>query len=318
MAYIPAQDRYRYPQWQFNPMPTMMTASTSSWSTYYETEWTDQPVVDDHYDPKSSGVGQLPANHDSPRSQFLSSPSPSPDSFADSDSQPRRPSSPLSFSPAPSVKEEPDDDGGCFIMELSAPQANSTLLSQSLAPPTEVPLRATQASSDMRRMMTVFRLNPFAIHSGGSRGTVPAKFEKAHALESAPLTFEFQLDIEPGILDPEGGGGSDDLDDAELRSFSPDFELYDKVDKKTTGGKGRDTSDDYADANETRTATTGSPVPSQSWQLSYPDNDDPFSPISVPSYHNHNQHRDHRRTSPSRRQPRAHNRTSPPLTQVVH
>ncbi|KAG5350582.1 hypothetical protein C0989_010271 [Termitomyces sp. Mn162] len=113
----------------------------------------------------------------------------------------------------PDVKQEPADPA-CFIIE----QANDP---QPLAPPTEVPLRATQASSDMRRMMNVFRLNPFAIH-----GAVPAPFESAHALDAEPITFEFQLDLAPGILDPDPGPS---LDSPSLRPFSPDFDLHPKV-----------------------------------------------------------------------------------------
>jgi hypothetical protein len=110
--------------------------------------------------------------------------------------------------PPQSVKDEPDDED-CFIMELAAPPA--THLSQALAPPTEVPLRATQASKEMRKMMGVFRLNPFAIHSGAGRGVVPSSWYGGEAgpLEEDPLVFEFQLDI-------DGAEGPS--------SFSPGFE----------------------------------------------------------------------------------------------
>ncbi|KAG6861412.1 hypothetical protein C0995_000541 [Termitomyces sp. Mi166 len=143
------------------------------------------------------------------------------------------------------VKEEPDDPG-CFIMELSAPSA--------LAPPTEVPLRATQASSDMRRMMTVFRLNPFAIHN--AVGTVPVPLESARALDTEPITFEFQLDIEPGILDPDSAPLTN------LRPFSPDFDLHQKV---------------PADPWPAFSSPTPPPLHAQSWDLSYPDAQDDFS-----------------------------------------
>ncbi|KAJ7820988.1 hypothetical protein B0H14DRAFT_3146880 [Mycena olivaceomarginata] len=69
------------------------------------------------------------------------------------------PESSASAPPTAVKEEQPDDDG--FIMDLPfAPL-------QMLAPPTEVPLRATQASARMRRMMGVFRLNPFAMHARG-------------------------------------------------------------------------------------------------------------------------------------------------------
>lgn len=93
----------------------------------------------------------------------------------------------------------------------------------------EVPLRATQATDDMRRMMTVFRLNPFASpsfsHPGDSNGNrrsgsvgsssssesdspegateaqtpSPPPFA-AQPLEEEPQMFEFQVALD----DPEG------------------------------------------------------------------------------------------------------------------
>jgi len=132
--------------------------------------------------------------------------------------------------PHTSVKIEPNDPDGCFIMELpatgtcgesfglSAPSAGAaytlSLLSQSLAPPTEVPLRATQASKEMKQMMGVFRLNPFAMHS------LSVKLEDredgftwdedsqppwcgGRPLDEEPLMFEFQLDLNGS--DGEGG-----------------------------------------------------------------------------------------------------------------
>ncbi|KAJ7247920.1 hypothetical protein B0H12DRAFT_1235155 [Mycena haematopus] len=103
-------------------------------------------------------------------------------------------SSGSSVSPPPpaTVKEEqPDDDSDCFIID----QAFSTL-PQMLAPPTEVPLRATQACAHMRRMMGVFRLNPFAMHARGGRGVLaPWAGGEAGPLDEEPLIFEFQLNL---------------------------------------------------------------------------------------------------------------------------
>jgi hypothetical protein len=45
-------------------------------------------------------------------------------------------------------------------------------------------------------MMGVFRLNPFAMHSGEGRGFMPALWCGGGPLEEEPLIFEFQLDIE--------------------------------------------------------------------------------------------------------------------------
>ncbi|PPQ80550.1 hypothetical protein CVT25_001584 [Psilocybe cyanescens] len=171
----------------------------------------------------------------------------------------------------PSVKIEPDDPDGCFIMELtSLPDLSedfgqsifdrtiykSNLLSQSLAPPTEVPLRATQASKEMRGMMGVFRLNPFAMHSlsmNGDGSDSPSGLEggkahalwggEAHPLDEEPLVFEFQLNINgpDGEAEEDSTNGtereselaslgirnSQGLDATDqLRSFSPSFSLH--------------------------------------------------------------------------------------------
>ncbi|EGO03730.1 hypothetical protein SERLA73DRAFT_158249 [Serpula lacrymans var. lacrymans S7.3] len=99
-------------------------------------------------------------------------------------------------SPSAPVKLEPTDDGeSCFVMEF-----NSSSPGFSAAPPTEVPLRATQASKEMRRMMGVFRLNPFSMHEGGGGASAPWTGEEAGPLLDEPLVFEFQLDV---------GGNSD-------------------------------------------------------------------------------------------------------------
>lgn len=170
-----------------------------------------------------------------------------------------------------SVKIEPDDPDGCFIMEQpsfadmpddmmghSASARSSYKTGRSAAPPTEVPLRATQASKEMRGMMGVFRLNPFALHSlsvGGGEGfdgqsglgcdgKVQASWcGEAGPLEEEPVILEFQLDIE-GLevegeeISPTVTIGKEDVDlpvenlriqaadGLRLRSFSPSFELH--------------------------------------------------------------------------------------------
>lgn len=164
----------------------------------------------------------------------------------------RQTSLPASVSTAPSlhpsVKVEPEDPDRCFIMELSSMSPSFGLsvsvMNQALAPPTEVPLRATQASKEMRKMMGVFRLNPFAIHSGEGRGVMPAPWCGGGPLEEEPLIFEFQLDVEDdsgdrneqfdhaGMSNACGAPGSRPTDslgpeeEAQLRSFSPSFELH--------------------------------------------------------------------------------------------
>ena len=98
----------------------------------------------------------------------------------------------------PPVKVEPDDSvaSDCFVMEFSAP-TSAAQASTSLAPPTEVPLRATQASKAMRKMMGVFRLNPFSMHESGAQPATTWTGEEAGPLEEEPQMFEFQLDL-PG------------------------------------------------------------------------------------------------------------------------
>jgi hypothetical protein len=116
---------------------------------------------------------------------------------------------------SPPVKMEADDD--CFIMEFSDPSSSQSIDECCLGPPTEVPLRATQASEEMRKMMGVFRLNPFAMHNAGGRGITAPTWdgEEAGPLTEEPQLHEFQVELQGAELDSE----------EELRSFSPDFEI---------------------------------------------------------------------------------------------
>ena len=117
-----------------------------------------------------------------------------------------RASSISSSASIPPVKVEPEDavPADCFVMEFSAPTP-AAQASSSLAPPTEVPLRATQASKAMRKMMGVFRLNPFSMHESGAQPTTTWTGEEAGPLEEEPQMFEFQLNLpgyEPAQSDP--------------------------------------------------------------------------------------------------------------------
>ncbi|PPQ96120.1 hypothetical protein CVT26_004755 [Gymnopilus dilepis] len=174
-----------------------------------------------------------------------------------------------------SVKVEPKDPDDCFVMEAPAFSSTSPLLeslaisrqststgrnqlsrrgqpSQSLAPHTEVPLRATGASEEMRGMMGVFRLNPFSMHSlsnlddklGDKDGLkeLEAYCGEGQPLEEEPLVFEFQLALNDPPIEEEDEDGDDDEgspdpdtrrppglapeEEAQLRSFSPSFELH--------------------------------------------------------------------------------------------
>jgi len=154
---------------------------------------------------------------------------------------------PYSSSPHPSpVKLEPDDPDARFIMELthssSSPRSSPDAFLDS---PPEVPLRATQASKEMRLMMGVFRLNPFAMHSlsraadsddsPDASPTPSATWSgDARPLDQEPVMFEFQLHISG--LDREDDGPQEPSsrlpaisahDESQLRAFSPTFELPD-------------------------------------------------------------------------------------------
>ncbi|KIJ62182.1 hypothetical protein HYDPIDRAFT_169320 [Hydnomerulius pinastri MD-312] len=132
--------------------------------------------------------------------------------------------SPSSLSP---VKVEPEESAAadCFVMEFSSP-THAAQASSSLAPPTEVPLRATQASGPMRKMMGVFRLNPFSMHESGGQATTTWSGEDAGPLEEEPQMFEFQLDLpgcERAVSEPVRtqspaleGGCDDDYDETSI------------------------------------------------------------------------------------------------------
>ncbi|KAF5371752.1 hypothetical protein D9758_003582 [Tetrapyrgos nigripes] len=90
-------------------------------------------------------------------------------------------SSPIPSSPP--VKSEPLDE--------------HLVVSQSLALPIEVPLRATQATKEMRSMMHSLRLNPFTMHRlDKSDSGTPLTWtgEEAKPLEEEPLMFEWQIE----------------------------------------------------------------------------------------------------------------------------
>ncbi|KAK7012716.1 hypothetical protein R3P38DRAFT_3324078 [Favolaschia claudopus] len=174
-------------------------------------------TVSDSY---STPYADPDANAASPASSSLASPPPPPPALA----------------PAPVKEEQPDNDG--FIIDL----ASAAPLPLMLAPPTE-------ASARMRRMMGVFRLNPFAMHTQGGRGVLaPWAGGEAGPLEEEPLIFEFQLEITPDVVEAEHADtgkkrlqpkleeedqaplsdsrrGLSSLDAPGLRAFSPDFEL---------------------------------------------------------------------------------------------
>ena len=126
-------------------------------------------------------------------------------------------------SPPCSVKVEPEEPDGCFIMER--PSFGGPFVTHKCAPPTEVPLRATHASSAMYKMMSVFRLNPFAMHSGKGRSVVSPTWHggEARPLDEEPIEFVFQVDLEDldAITSSPLSGTN-----KQVRFFSPEFQLH--------------------------------------------------------------------------------------------
>ncbi|KAI0066902.1 hypothetical protein BV25DRAFT_1987990 [Artomyces pyxidatus] len=116
----------------------------------------------------------------------------------------------------PKVKEEPAHDGA-FVFEAAPAAAPSARQHES-----QVPLRATQASKEMRKLMGVFRLDPFAV-----QGAVPQ--EAAGPLPEEGRIFEFQLRM---------AGNEMDVEEDEAAPASPDTATA----EEEWGARGRTTS----------------------------------------------------------------------------
>ncbi|EKM57974.1 uncharacterized protein PHACADRAFT_171191 [Phanerochaete carnosa HHB-10118-sp] len=98
--------------------------------------------------------------------------------------------------PAPaSVKQEDEQDD--FVFEIPAVTDAAMTAYPALSSMTEVPLRATQASKEMRRMMGVFRLDPFTMHNAVRDPTANVNWngEPIGPLREVPRILEFQLEI---------------------------------------------------------------------------------------------------------------------------
>lgn len=102
-----------------------------------------------------------------------------------------------SRTPSPSIKNEADESD-CFVMENLDAAFHSSASEYPLSPPIEAPLRATHACEDMRRMMGVFRLDPFTTHNADGREALSFS---AGPLEEAGKLYEFQVAIEGEMLD---------------------------------------------------------------------------------------------------------------------
>ncbi|KZT64553.1 hypothetical protein DAEQUDRAFT_814908 [Daedalea quercina L-15889] len=96
--------------------------------------------------------------------------------------------------PYTQVKTEEEDFESGFIFELAS-DAPPTLPFLDNMP--EVPLRATQASKEMRKLMGAFRLDPFAMHNGvksAASQSVPIGIEVG-PLREPPIMFEWQVEL---------------------------------------------------------------------------------------------------------------------------
>jgi len=119
-----------------------------------------------------------------------------------------------SNSPSLAFNDIHADDEGSDGREQTSPPPSPTVktelhehlfVSQSLALPIEVPLRATQATKEMRSMMHSLRLNPFTAHRQDKNDLGSALTwcgEEAKPLEEEPLVFEWQIEgYQSGIED---------------------------------------------------------------------------------------------------------------------
>lgn len=95
----------------------------------------------------------------------------------------------------PRVKQEDNQDD--FVFEVPAVTDATMTAYPAFSSMTEVPLRATQASKEMRRMMGVFRLDPFTMHNAVRDPTANLNWngEPIGPLREEPVMLEFQLQI---------------------------------------------------------------------------------------------------------------------------
>ncbi|KAK0480656.1 hypothetical protein IW261DRAFT_1684760 [Armillaria novae-zelandiae] len=210
--------------WNFVPRSTLASASSLSATLAPDNLW-NESLNDDIIPPTTHAF-----------ESFSSSPSPKPRpvSKPKSKSRIRRPKS------LESVKEEPGSPR--FIIEplldtkrcLPSPEHSHSPtqlfgrspLSQPFAPPTQVPLRATQANDDMRSMMGVFRLDPFTVPGGNPSPALTWSGEEPGPLESMPVLLpEWQIPgYDGGIFNP----GLPELTCADidgLERLSPTFDV---------------------------------------------------------------------------------------------
>lgn len=130
--------------------------------------------------------------------------------------------------PAPTyaqVKTEEEDYEGGFIFELASDAPPTMPMLDSMP---EVPLRATHAPKEMRKLMGSFRLDPFAMHNGvksAASQSVPLGIEVG-PLREPPVVFEWQVELAYPLVprsphwSPEAQG---------LHAFEDDEEKWDSA-----------------------------------------------------------------------------------------
>ncbi|KAL6300755.1 hypothetical protein BKA93DRAFT_752469 [Sparassis latifolia] len=113
--------------------------------------------------------------------------------------------SPCSPSPTHEVKCE-HSDADSFIFELAPPSPPPPISNHS--PLAEVPLRATGACSAMRKMMSVFRLDPFAVHNGHGAAVAALPLMEVGPLTEEPVIVEISGPprVLPGPPEPGARG----------------------------------------------------------------------------------------------------------------
>ncbi|EPS99530.1 hypothetical protein FOMPIDRAFT_92444 [Fomitopsis schrenkii] len=92
------------------------------------------------------------------------------------------------------VKTEEEDYEGGFIFELASDAPPVLPLLDNMP---QVPLRATHAPKEMRKLMGSFRLDPFAMHNGvksAASQSVPLGIEVG-PLRHPPVMFEWQIEL---------------------------------------------------------------------------------------------------------------------------
>lgn len=192
---------------------TQSLAYPTSWDSHsatpaaYAVSFNDYLALDHHYPSAPSPPHHL--HHSRPSSSSL--PSPRQPRFENASwdasdlyqfSLDESPTSPLT-SPEPecspdlplaAVKQEDTQDD--FVFETPAVSDAATSAYPAFSSMTEVPLRATQASKEMRRMMGVFRLDPFTMHNAVRDPSPNLNWngEPIGPLREDPVLLEFQLE----------------------------------------------------------------------------------------------------------------------------